>query len=131
MKSDAAETKTTSDGFGKYRFDGAMIFPIHMVPLGVGAFHNYAWHLNNHKEHAREFQMLLDAHKKQLGDDTIIFDVKSVYDIFLYGPDHNDPSTYDHCVVCNITIVTNTAGLMALKPFMKRHLLGVWKEITL
>ena len=111
LKSEAAETKTTSDGFGTYCFDGEMEFPIHMVPIGVGAFHNYAWHLNNHKEHAREFQMLLDAYKKQLGDDTIIFEVKNTRDIFLYGPVLNDPSTYDHCYVYDTTIVTNTAGI--------------------
>ena len=130
LKSEATETKTTSDGFGTYCFDGEMEFPIHMVPIGVGAFHNHAWYLYNHKDQAKEFQMLLDAYKKQLGDDTIIFDVKNVYDIFLFGPNLGDVSTYDRCVVCNTTIVTNTAGIMALKPFMKKHFRGVWKEIN-
>ena len=74
--------------------------------------------------------MLLDAYKKQLDDDTIIFDVKSVYDIFLYGPNHSDASTYDHCVVCDAQIVTNTAGIMALIPFLTQHSRGVWKEIN-
>jgi hypothetical protein len=131
FKAEAAETKTTSDGFGTYRFDGEIKFPIHMVPKGVGAFHNYAWHLINHKEHAREFQMLLDAYKRQLSDNTIIFEVKNTRNIFLYGPVHNDPSTYDHCYVYDTRIVTNTAGLMALLPFLTQHSRGIWKEITL